>query len=154
MSKNECVLYICGLIGLFFCTTGLICFISAKIQQKRFAKINLQWIKNYEKKIGHPIEESLTPQEKNIKRAKKISVVFAGLITLDLLTFLAKFISSGGYNPIHPYGLMGIFIIMPIWIFFTALATVLDTQKQKIIKRAKAASVRTAGNGNDAAGAK
>lgn len=132
--ENE-YLNIFGISSIIIWMLILCCFINMKLWQKRLAKkINVQWIKNYERTTKRPISELIAGLEKSISSLRKITKVLIAFMILDSLSFLVECLYPGAYNATTLYGIVLAGISIPAWLFFGFFVTMLDDKRKRLVE--------------------
>lgn len=128
-------LYVLGIGGIVIWTIVLCSFICIKIQQRWFAnKIDLQWIKNHEKKTKLPISKFIANLEKTNQVFKKLLKFIKGFTIFFSLSFLVRFLLKSPYNEMALSGLMLTGTCIPMWMYIVFLITIFDDKRKRIIE--------------------
>ena len=113
-----------GCLGISSWCVVLFIFISVKIQKKWLEKnMNLQWIKDHEKRIKHTMAEEIAANKKFIKKTKLISKLNINLIVFASNLFILDFFLRVPYNIMARSGLILTSVFIPLWIISTLLGT-------------------------------
>jgi hypothetical protein len=127
------MLYYLGNGGIIIWIFSLGFFIYTKIQQKWFAKkIDLQWIKNHEKKSNYPISKLIINLKKTSQVFKKLRKFIKYSAVFFSLSFLMQFLLKNPYEKTILSGLLITAIHIPMWFNATLYITTVDNKRKKI----------------------
>ena len=108
-------------------------FISVKIQKKWLEKnMNLQWIKDHEKKTKCQITKWVADTETVIQFTKTLNNIIMGFIIFSSIHFLLDFFLNSPYDTIVFGGLILAGESIPAWTIINLINTFLDNRIKRI----------------------
>ena len=123
-----------GVSGITVWTCVLCIFICTKVRLIWLKRLNMQWVKSYERRTNTTIAQLIENSEKAVKAFKKLLRFHDVLTILFSLDFLVQFLLENPCSRIALSGFIVAGICIPMRLDIILLSILIDDKRKRIIE--------------------